>query len=177
MEWVKTIEMVGNLITALALFIGAGLAVFVFSRLAPVLNLRIIPSWAGDKSRWVILRLEVENKSRVRIHKQSICLQVLEYRVPAGTSFSEWVPFEEEAIVASEQPLQWSEPIEVFKSTLTIDPNEVLAIERLHYCPPDTLLKVGLQVRMKLGIAGRIATRVRGWHHQRTTTRIVMKET
>jgi len=177
MVWTEIIGLAGNLITSLALLVGAGFAVVVFLQFAPVLNLRIIPSWAGDKSRWVTLKLEIENKSRVRIRKQSVYLQILQYQVPAGRALSEWVPFEEEAIIASEQPLQWSEPIEVFNNTEIIDPGEVLAIERLHYCPPDALLKVGLQVRVKMGIVGRIATRVRGWHHQWTSTCIVMKET
>jgi hypothetical protein len=165
-----------DIATVLVLLAGGCLAVFVFLHFAPVLALRIQPTWPHNDPRWVILRIEVENKSRVRVYKQSIYLQVLEYEIPEGGSLSEWVPFEERATVPSERPISWHEPVEILTSTTGIDPGEVLVVERLHYCPPGTVLHVGLQARARLGLIGRIATQVGGWNQRWTTTRVLMKE-
>ncbi len=169
------ISTASNIATIIAVLAGGWFAVFVFLQFAPILSLRIFPTWANDDTNRVILRIEIENKSRIRVHKQSIYFQVLEHSVPAGNVLSEWVPFEEKAVISSEQPTSWHEPIEIFKSTKGIDPGEILVTERLHSCHPNNVLHVGLQVKAKLNFWGRIATRVRGWNQRWTTTRIIMK--
>jgi hypothetical protein len=134
------IDEIRDMVTIGALIVGGGFAFFVFLQFAPVLNLRVLSSWPDDDSRWVLLRLEIENKSRVRVRKRAIRLQVLEYPEPEGGSLSEWVPFEEDDIISSEKPLRWHEPIEIFRSTQKIDPGDILVIERLHFCPENRIL-------------------------------------
>jgi hypothetical protein len=175
MELNDIISIVGNIATILAVLVGGWFAVFVFLQFAPILALRILPTWTSDDPRWVILRIEVENKSRIRVYKQAIYLQILEQNVHVGSILSEWVPFEKKAVLTTEQPISWHEPIEIFKSTIGLDPGELLIAERLHYCQPNNVLHVGLQVKAKLGFWGRIAAQVRGWKQRWTTTRIVMK--
>jgi hypothetical protein len=171
----EMLSVLSDLVTIFALVVGAGLAMFVFLQFAPLVNLRIIHRWAGDDSRWVILRLEVENVSRVRIRKQHIRLQILEYELLNDKSLSEWVPFEEEKVCASEPPIEWKDPKEVFKTTVSIDPNEVLSVERLHYCPQNRVTKVGLQLRIDPSVFGSFVARVRRWDQQWTTTAIIYK--
>jgi hypothetical protein len=175
MELKDTIGLVSNIATILAVLAGGWFAVFVFLQFAPILVLRILPTWIGEGSKWVILRIEVENKSRIRVHKQTIYLQILEHNLSDGGMLSEWVPFHESAIIPTERPVGWHEPIEIFKSSKGIDPGETLVAERLYYCPSNNVLHVGLQVKAKLGLFGKIATQVRGWNQSWTTTRIVMK--
>lgn len=175
MEINDIISIAGDIATIVAVLVGGWFAVFVFLQFAPILSLRILPTWATDETNRVILRIEIENKSRIRVHKQSIHLQILEHNVSVAGTLSEWVPFEEKAILPTEQPISWNEPMEIFKSSMGIDPGETLVIERLHYCHPNNVLHVGLQVKAKLGFWGRIATQVRGWNQRWTTTRIVMK--
>jgi hypothetical protein len=164
-----------NIVTILAIIGGGWLAIFVFLQFAPVLALRISHTWSVDDANWVVLRLEVENKSKIRVHKQAIYFQLLEHKVTENCSLSEWVAFEEDGVIPSERPINWHQPVEIFETTRGIDPGEMLVAERLHYCPPNCILHVGLQVRAKLGLFGRIATRIRGWNQSWTTTRIVMK--
>jgi hypothetical protein len=175
MELKDIISIVGDIATIFAVLVGGWFAVFVFLQFAPILSLRILPTWSSDNTNRVILRIEVENKSRIRVHKQSIYLQILEHNVSVGNTLSEWVPFEEKAAIPTEPPISWHEPIEIFKSTKGIDPGEILVAERLHYCQPNNVLHVGLQVKAKLNFWGRIATQVRGWNQRWTITRIVMK--
>lgn len=175
MEFKDIISLIVDIATIIAVLAGGWFAVFVFLQFAPILALRILPTWISDKTDGVILHIEVENKSRIRVHKQSILLQILEHHIPVGGILSEWVPFEEKDIIPTEQPINWNEPIEIFKSTRGIDPGEALVVERLHYCHPGNILHVGLQVKAKLGIWGRIATQVRGWNQRWTTTRVIIK--
>jgi hypothetical protein len=175
MELKDIIGIAGDIATILAVLAGGWLALFIFLQFAPVLALRILPTWPSDDTGWVILRIEVENKSRIRVHKQAIYLQILEHNVSVSSILSEWVPFEEKAVIPTEQPINWHEPVEIFKSTKGIDPGETLVAERLHYCQPNNVLHVGLKVKAKLGFFGRIATQVRSWNHGWTTTRIIMK--
>jgi hypothetical protein len=175
MEIKDVIGMARDIAPAVGLLVAGWLAIFVFRQFAPVLTLRIVPTWTSDDSRWVVLRLEVENKSRIRVRKRSIYLQVLEPEVREGGSLSEWVPFEEKHVDPDEWPAPWQEPFEVFKTTSGIDPGEILVAERLHYCPPNGVLHVGLQVKAQLGVFGKIATWVRGNNQSWTTTCIIMK--
>lgn len=176
MSSIDLIELVANLITILALLIGAALAILLFLQFAPILNLRLSSEWVGKNSRWVVLKMEVENVSRVRVTKQYIHLQVLPYKYPPKNEYlSEWVPFQQEKISQTEQPMEWQYPDEVFESTLTIDPNESLSVERLIYCPPDTILKVGLQAKISFGFLGRMVARLRSWDHSWTTTMIIAR--
>ena len=151
MSIIEAISLMKDIATLLAMLIGGGLALFVFRQMVPVLDLRILPRWIDDEGQFLILRFEVENKSRVRVHKQSIRIQILEHRIPASGSLSEWVPFEQEAIIPTERPIEWREPVEVFRTTTGIDPGGVISVERLYRCPQDDIvLHVGLQVKARL---------------------------
>jgi hypothetical protein len=172
---IEVVSLVKDIATLLALLIGGWLALFVFLRFAPKLNLRILPNWSDDARQFLILKFEVENKSNIRVYKQEIRIQVLEHKIQPGTSLSEWVPFDKDAIIPTERPVEWREPVEIFRTTKTIDPGEVISVERLYHYPQDTTLHVGLQVKAKLGFFGRIATRIRAWDQQWTTTCIVVK--
>lgn len=175
MSIIEVVSLVKDIATLLALLIGGGLALFVFLQFAPVLDLQILPSWSDEARQFLILKFEVENKSRIRVDKREIRIQVLEHKIQADTSLSEWVPFDKDAIIPTERPVEWREPIEIFRTTKAIDPGEVISVERLYHCSQDTVLHVGLQVKAKLGIFGRIATRIRPWDQRWTTTRIVVK--
>lgn len=173
------VGIISDFVTIFALIVGAFVAIFVFLHFAPRMTQRISSSWTSEHSRWVILRLEVENQSNVRIRSPKVFLQVLEYEYPTNKVLSEFVPFSEKAVEEDQQPVIWNEPIHVFTSTVMINPGEVIAVERLCYCPKDRLLKVGLQTKLEVGRLGRLlgfVSRVRGWRTQRTATSIIMKD-
>jgi len=178
MSIIDIVSFVKDIATLFALVIGGFVAVAWFLQLAPLLELRILPSWCGDQRQFLMLRLEVENKSRIRVEKRQILLQLLEYEIREGSplALSDWVPFDERAIIPTEQPLAWRDPVEVFPTCRTIDPGELMAAERLYYFPRDTVIHIGFQVKAKLGYLGRIAARrVRSSHQQWTTTCIVVR--
>ena len=176
MSIIEAISLTKDVVTLLALLIGGAMALFVFFQLAPVLNLRILPSWTDDTKQFLILKFQVENKSRVRVHSPKGRIQVLEHEIQAGTFLSQWVPFDKNTIIPTEQPIEWHEPVEIFRSTKEIYPGEVISYERLYHCPQDRVaLHVGLQVEIELGFFGRMATRnTKSW--RQTTTCFIVKQ-
>lgn len=169
------IGMIKGIVTIVALLLGAGLAVFVFVQFSPKLQLRIIQRWVDEINGLFVLKLEVENISRIRVYKQKIQLQILEHEVPANGCLSEWVPFDEEEVLSEEKPKEWHAPIEVFESSKFLNPGEILSVERLCHCPHKSVVHVGLQVKVKLGVLGCVASCFRSWKEQWTSTIIVMR--
>lgn len=174
MSFTEVMGLVGDIAVLVAMLLGAGLAVFVFVQFAPSLQLRILPRWADEAKGLIILKLEVKNKSRIRVPKQRICLQILEHEVPAGGSLSEWVPFDKQVILPQEQPKEWHEPVEIFQTTRYLNPGEMLSVEMLCHCPRESVLHVGLQAKAKFGILGWLGSRISSWNEQWTSTIIVM---
>jgi hypothetical protein len=73
--------------------LGSGLTVYYYLKFMPVLEIRIIPCWVNKDNGLIILRLELINKSNVRIKKDIVLLQLLEHKIPEIGQLSEWVPF------------------------------------------------------------------------------------
>ncbi len=174
MDFIEVIGLVRDIALIVAMLLSAGLALFVFVQFAPKLQLRIIPRWADETKGFLILKLEVENNSGIRVRKQKIQLQILEHEVPAHGCLSEWVPFDKKAILPQEQPKEWQDSIEIFRSTGYLNPGEMLSVERLCHCPQDSILHVGLQAKATLGALGRLPAWFRFWNEQWTSTIIVM---
>jgi hypothetical protein len=165
-------DLVTSLAT-LAVLISAGVALFLFFQLAPVLSLRISPAWTDDTRQYLTIRFEVENKSRVRVSNPVIRMQVLEQPLSGGGALSDWVPFRQDRIRPSEPVKEWREPVDN-STTKRIYPGEIIAVERLYHYPQSSLiLHIGLQVTIKLGLIGRIVTRKRDDWSQTTTLFLV----
>ena len=187
-DFPQFLSVVADILTIIALIIGATFGVFVSVQYAPFVKLRIIPKWMGEgnDSDRVILRLEIENVSRVRINNQHIYLQVLEYKLPDNPSvvISEWVPFVEGRYQKPglkeppEVPVEWKEPVPILTTTETIYPGETLVIERSYGFSKNSFLKVGLQLKAapaNLKFVQRIIEKL-NWANQWTTTAIIFRE-
>ena len=169
------VSVIKDIVSLLAVVIGALVVLFVYFQFAPVLSLRIAPTWIGKKRSLLLIRIEVENKARVRLHSPKGKIQVLKYSLPAQGFLSQWVPFERGTIPKEESPIEWREPIEIFNTTKEIYPGETIAYERLYHIPEDTVIvHIGLQVEMKLGGLGRLVTgKKENW--RQTTTCFAVK--
>lgn len=170
----EIIALTRDILAILALLIGALAGLFIFFQLAPVAQLRILPRWSDDTHQFLIIRLEVENRSRVRILRPSGRFQILEYALDTNHALSHFVPFTKERS-EQEPPLEWREPALMFESTRRIYPGEMIVAERLHPCPQsEVAIKLGLQINIGLNLLGRLVTLQRDpW--QQTTTCIVVK--
>ena len=175
MELLAIINLIKDILTLLALVIGGVFAIFVYSQFAPVLNLRIISSWADENMEYLKLKFEMENKSRVQVNSPLARIQILEHELRETNSISEWVPFRKGAIHPNEAPIVWREPVRVLESTERIYPGESISIERLLHCSQDkTIIHIGFQVELELSFLGKIITgRFKSW--RQTTTGFMVK--
>ena len=175
MDITDVVGLLKDVMSLLALIVGSAMALFVFFQLAPVFELRIQPRWADDTKRVLLVKFEVENKSRVRANRPEGRIQVLEHSIPPGSPLSHWVPFQQDAVIDTEQPTEWREPVTIFRRATKLYPGEKISVERLYHCPQDTVsLHIGLQVKLRQGVLGRIASgRAHPW--RQTVTCFVVK--
>ena len=170
-----------DLVTLLAVVIGVIAGLFIFFQLAPVLALRISPSWTDETKQFLIIRYEVENKSRVRVHRLTGQVQMFEHTLRQGGFLSNVIPFSQKDYEdinygksMSEDRPAWHEPSPIFTTTKQIYPGETIIIEKLYSCTKaDVAIHFGLQVGLRLGLWGRITTRKREPWRQTTTCIIV----
>jgi hypothetical protein len=177
------ITLIKDILTILAIFVGAIAALFIFFQLAPVLTLRIFPAWTDKSQQFLLVRYEVANNSRVRIKRLGGGVQIFEHGLHQGGYLPNFIPFQEEdykkesygKFMGDEKPT-WHEPSPIFETTKHIYPGETIVFERLYSCPrPAIAVHLGLQVSMKLGLWDRIITRK--WEPwSQTTSCIIVKE-
>jgi hypothetical protein len=167
---INCINIVEGILTCIAILISGFVAVYFYVPLTPKIDLRIIPEWGDKKGHKLILRLEIENKSKVRANIKSIQLQILEYN-QEQEMLSEWVPFSQCSIRKNEHPLQWKEPETICQTSKRIYPNEIIKIERLYTFTENKIWHVGLQLQVeyKKWIEKLIPKKATQW----TTTKIV----
>lgn len=176
MDIVELTGFTKDILTVIALVLGSFAAIFVYSQLAPVLELRIIPRWADASQKYLIIRFEVENKSRVRVNRPRGRFQVVKHSIDPGTTISRWVPFEQGAYRENEAPLDWSAPIKIFTSTRQIYPGEKITFEHIYHCTDEKLVyHIGLQVKIRFSLLQKIVNRKsESW--QQTTTCFIVRE-
>ena len=148
--------------TVVVAFVAAWVSVHFFKALTPILRLEVGARRIQDRKDLVIVGLELENISKVRIPKKKVLLSVQEL-VSADTDSAstgdcvarEWVEF--------------GDAEEVFTSTVTVDPGEKIHVERAYKLRPGQALQVGLQFQAAQPFISHLVP----WPKQWTTTRIV----
>ena len=171
-----TVGLLKDIITLLALGIGSLAAIFIYFQLAPTVNLKILPTWADNAKEHLVIRFEIENKSKVRLNRPRGKIQILEYTIGKSNMMSQFVPFRQEDIPKGERPIEWREPVIILTNTKQIYPGETISYERLYHYPQEAvIIHIGLQIELELSFWGQIVTRKReSW--RQTTTCFVVKE-
>ncbi len=149
-----------DIFTFLTIVVGGLVTLFVYFQLAPVLSLQITPTWTDPHKHLLLVRFEIENKSRVRLLDPKGMIQILQYTIQPGGSLSNWVPFDKnDEHLKKEQPIEWHDPEIIFESTKQIFPGEKIVNEQIYHVSNKTaIIHIGLQVGMRLGIWGRLIT-------------------
>ncbi|MEN9865780.1 MAG: hypothetical protein RL748_1370 [Pseudomonadota bacterium] len=176
MEWfVANANQIIAVLSAFAAVLAPFLAIFVFQQFSPVAQIRILTRWIDQENGKLVLRIEIENKSKVRIRQKVAMLQVLRYSLTDRRHLSEWVPFSQERVIEGEEPLEWNEPKKIFASTVHLYPGEVVVIERLEQIEnPDHFLHVGIQYKSHFKFRW-LVTFALAWEESWTTTAIIAR--
>lgn len=141
-------------------FIGGGLIALLLSQwLRPVIDIGVSTRWFDPEEGWITVRLEFENRARIKVRKKTILFQYLEYEWPNSGSLSEWVPFAIDAIPKEEKPFEWREPLRVCETTKVFAPKDRVIVERLVRVNPKRVVKIGVKFVAKLEGIGRLIER------------------
>jgi hypothetical protein len=130
-------------------FFAGVFSVWLFRVTAPVLSLGVEGQWVGERADVLLLRLTIENRSRVVSTLGECRVQVLEHQYQA--MLSEWVPFEEATVKPAEAPAKWVAPHRVENPPEHVYPGEKVTIELLRSLPNTQLVHVGFQISQRLG--------------------------
>ncbi len=174
------------LIAALAL----GTAAWFYLDFAPRLRPDIAVAERDSDRGLVVLRLTVENVSRVLVHQvpDGCRLQVVARPLHPGASYDEFVPLSEEKWDeegADSHLGEWRAPQPILRSTAHWYPGDRISVDHLVAFPStDSCLQVALQVRGRLPWYVRILMGARaGRDRQRqpkieswTTTTLILPE-
>ena len=180
MEFSEIISLSKDIIQIIVFTGGFFIALFMFFQFAPKIEPRILPQWIEGKTDLCILKITIENKSKVRIklnrdnpNKDAVLLQVLE--CSSTESLSEWVSFTEEAWRKQKDAKEWREPNKICETTEYSYPGEVVSVERLIKSNPNSVLHIGLQVKADLSWFGKLASRVLQRNQRWTSTAFVIR--
>jgi hypothetical protein len=164
------LTLVRDIFTILAIVVGGVLAMFTFGNFSYPLALRLQTRWLDEQKRYMIVHVEIESKSKVRVSSPQIQLQVLEYDInrlsPEQSPLPRLVPFRRDRyqdISASRRPKEWKEPQQILTTTTRINPGEIVSTELVYRCPKDTILHIGLRVEAKRGFFDRFSTSNRSY--------------
>jgi hypothetical protein len=146
--------------TSVALVAGALLAllasVFIRRELTPVVAPRVSARWVPWDEKLVVLTIEVENLSRVRVQKGAIVLRVREHDPTTGLDGhdavclgTEWVTLGSPWVERREETGAHCSlgSCEIFESTVFLNPTETIRVQRLYEVGESGVIHVGLQVR------------------------------
>jgi len=163
-------------LNTLTVIVGIIWAIFITHKYAP--NARLNLSYEMSPRCFVILNIEVENLSKVKIDKEHVKLQILKYSCAKAAIISEFVPFKRDEIIPGEEPIEWSDPIDILNTTKSIYPGERKHVERLFKIPSEAIIfHVGLQVKVSLrGFKGWISGIFNWDSMQRTTTIFILPQ-
>jgi hypothetical protein len=167
---INFINIVEGILTCIVILVSGFVAVYFYVQFTPKIDLRIIPEWRGKDGSKLVLRLEMENKSKVRASIKSVQLQILEYN-QEQVALSEWVPFSPCSLHVNEHPVEWKEPETICQTSKRIYPNETIKVERLYTFPENKIWHIGLQLQVeyKNRIEKCVPKKAKRW----TTTKII----
>jgi hypothetical protein len=179
MQWLATLATnagyITTIVSVLAAVLAPLLAIFIFQQFSPIAQIRIIPRWIDQSGGKFVLRIEIENKSKVRIRQKTASLQILSYSLTDRKRLSEWVPFSKNRVIEGEEPLEWKEPESIFRSTVHLYPSEVIVVERLEQIEnSEHFLHVGGQYKSHFKFRW-LVTFALAWDESWITTAIITR--
>ena len=175
MELIEILKIIDISLKIVIVIFGTWLSIYFTLRFMPVLEIITNTYWLQSKEDSFILKIDLVNKSKVRLKKEIVSLQILEYDFEKTKLLSEWVPFKENKIIASEKPLQWNNPVEILTTTDKIEASEKISVERLIKYDPEKIYHIGIQFCARFNWFEKIINRFYKKNERWTSTIIVFR--
>lgn len=150
-----------EIITISVLLIGAYLSIYVYLQFAPNIIFTITPIWSELTPEIVVLKIEIENKSKVKLTTEKIVFKIISHKRSTLTKLTEWVDLDNAE--------------EISKTTGIFYPGSILKIDRLYKCQTDEILQGIIRFEAKFSLIGQILGSIKGTKETWTNTFIIAK--
>jgi hypothetical protein len=158
----ETITLAKDILIIFGILIGGYLSIKFYLQFAPDIIFRITPVWSEISPDFVVLKIEIENKSKVRLTKSIIRFKTISHVRSQLTNLTEWVELDDNVE-------------EICKTTRIFYPGSILKIDRLYRCKEDEILQGIIQFEAKFSAIQKILADIRGRRESWTNTFIVAK--
>ena len=162
MEFLYIFSIIKDSIIIIGLIVGVFISIKIYLQFAPDIIFRITPTWSIITDDIVVLKIEIENKSKVKLTKSTILFKIITHNKSTFTELTEWVNIEENAE-------------EICKSTNIFYPGSILRIDRLYRCKHDEVLQGIIQFNAKFSWFERQLANMEGKNESWTNSFIIVK--
>ena len=158
----EIITLIKDILLILGVLFGVYLSIKIYLQFAPDIVFRITPLWSTISPDVVVVKIEIENKSKVRLTKKKIRLQINKHDRSTLKELTEWVDFDNTAE-------------EISKSTILFYPGSVLKIDRLYKCKENEIIQGIIQFEGKFSWLHKVLASIKSNTETWTNTFIIAK--
>lgn len=157
----QILTLIKDILIIIGIVVGGYLSIKLYLRFAPDIIFRITPIWSDVTPDFVVLKIEIENKSKVKLTKEKIKFKIISHNRSNLTEIKEWV--------------QIDEAEEICKTTRIFYPGSILRIDRLYKCPSNEILQGIIQFEAKFSMFEKRLANINGKKETWTNTFIIAK--
>ena len=161
MELTQIFSLTKDIFLLLGLLLGGFISIKLYLQFAPLIVFRITPIWSATSPDIVVLKIEIENKSKVILTKEDIKLKIIKHKKAATTELKEWVSIDNAETIC--------------ETTRIFYPGDILRIDRLYRCSDDEVLQGLIQVRAKYSALSKFLAGLTQKYESWTNTFIIVK--
>jgi len=93
----EIISLIKDVLIIMGVLFGVYLSIKLYLQFAPKIIYKITPSWSDTSKDIVVLKIEIENKSKVKLSTNRLRFQINRHEKLSVTELKEWVEFDEKA--------------------------------------------------------------------------------
>lgn len=146
----------------IGILFGGFISVKLYLQFAPDIIFRITPIWSTLTPDIVVLKIEIENKSKVKLTKKKIKFKIISHKRSNLTELTEWVQFDDNAD-------------EICKTTKIFYSGSILRIDKLYKCKKDEILQGIIQFEGKFSKFEKFLANIKGKKETWTNTFIIAR--
>ena len=162
MDTQHIITLIKDILIIIGLFIGGFLSIKLYLQFAPDIIFRITPVWSTLTPDIVVLKIEIENRSKVKLTKEKIIFKIISHNKSALSELKEWVQIDDNVE-------------EICKTTRIFYPGSILRIDRLYKCKGDEILQGIIRFEAKFSKFEKLLGDIKGKKETWTNTFIIAK--
>lgn len=158
----ELVTLIKDILVIIGVLFGVYLSIKLYLQFAPDIIFRITPIWSDISRDIVVLKIEIENKSNVRLNKSRIRLKINRHVKSSLKELTEWVDMDENAE-------------EISKTTRLFYPGSVLKIDRLYRCNENEVIQGIIQFEGQFSGLHKFLANIRGGKETWTNTFIITR--